>query len=78
VIGPQSLPAHIARSGSVESRATLADARRAFESRFVRAALLRAGGHSSRAANELGVSRQGLAKLLTRLRLSSSGASTDR
>jgi DNA-binding NtrC family response regulator len=42
-------------------------ARRTFEERFVRAALVRTGGHRSRAAEELGVSRQGLAKLMARL-----------
>ena len=34
---------------------------------FVRAALVRSGGHRGRAAAELGVSRQGLTKLMTRL-----------
>jgi len=43
------------------------DARQAFEERFVRAALVRSGGHRGRAATELGVSRQGLTKLMTRL-----------
>jgi DNA-binding NtrC family response regulator len=38
-----------------------------FETRFVRAALARAGGHRGRAAAELGVTRQGLAKLMDRL-----------
>jgi DNA-binding NtrC family response regulator len=42
-------------------------ARRAFEERFVRAALVRTGGHRGRAATELGVTRQGLTKLMTRL-----------
>jgi len=54
-----------------ESRTTdtwrLNEARRSFEQRFVRAALARAGGHRARAASELGVTRQGLTKLLTRL-----------
>jgi DNA-binding NtrC family response regulator len=44
-------------------------AREAFERRYVRAALARAGGHRSRAARALGVSRQGLAKMLRRLGL---------
>lgn len=47
--------------------ASLEDARRTFERRFVRAAMARAGGRISAAARELGISRQGLAKLLTRL-----------
>jgi DNA-binding NtrC family response regulator len=42
-------------------------ARRTFEERFVRATLVRTGGHRARAAEELGVTRQGLAKLMTRL-----------
>ena len=41
----------------------LDDARRTFEQRFVRAALVRTGGHRARAAAELGVTRQGLTKL---------------
>ena len=45
----------------------LEDARRSFEERFVRAALVRTGGHRGRAAAELGVTRQGLTKLLVRL-----------
>jgi DNA-binding NtrC family response regulator len=40
-----------------------------FEERFVRAALVRTGGHRARAAEELGVTRQGLAKLMSRLRI---------
>jgi DNA-binding NtrC family response regulator/tetratricopeptide (TPR) repeat protein len=48
----------------------LEDARRTFEESFVRAALVRSGGHRARAAAELGVSRQGLTKLMTRLGIS--------
>jgi DNA-binding NtrC family response regulator len=44
-------------------------ARRVFEAQFVRAALTRTGGDRSQAASELGVTRQGLAKLITRLGL---------
>jgi two-component system nitrogen regulation response regulator GlnG len=47
----------------------LADARKAFDERLVRAALARAGGHRGRAARELGLTRQGLAKLIVRLDL---------
>jgi DNA-binding NtrC family response regulator len=50
-------------------RATLAEARRAFEEAYVRAALARAGGRPVIAARELGVSRQGLSKLTARLGL---------
>jgi DNA-binding NtrC family response regulator len=45
----------------------LQEARRTFEERFVRAALVRTGGHRTRAAEELGVTRQGLTKLMARL-----------
>jgi DNA-binding NtrC family response regulator/tetratricopeptide (TPR) repeat protein len=45
----------------------LDEARRTFEKSFVQAALVRTGGHRGRAAEELGVTRQGLAKLMTRL-----------
>ena len=41
VIGPQGLPSHITRATAVTSRATLAEARREFEERYVRAALAR-------------------------------------
>ena len=49
----------------------LGEARRTFEEQFVRAALARTGGHRTRAATELGVSRQGLAKLMARLGIDS-------
>lgn len=66
-IGPSALPVHIARAAALERGATLADARRQFETRYVRAALAKAGGRTSAAARELGLSRQGLAKLMGRL-----------
>jgi DNA-binding NtrC family response regulator len=71
VIGPQVLPAHISRSSAVSSRASLAEARREFEERYVRAAVARSGGRAVMAARELGVSRQGLRKLTARLGLGS-------
>jgi two-component system response regulator HydG len=46
---------------------SLAAARQAFESTFVRAALARCGQRPAAAARELGVTRQGLAKLMARL-----------
>ncbi len=52
---------------------TLDDARRAFEVEFVRSVLDRAGGRRCRAAAELGVTRQGLAKLVTRLGITQAG-----
>jgi transcriptional regulator with PAS, ATPase and Fis domain len=69
VIGPQSLPGHITRASMVTTRSTLAEARRQFEERYVRAALARSGGRSIAAARELGLSRQGLRKLTARLGL---------
>jgi transcriptional regulator with PAS, ATPase and Fis domain len=67
VVGPSALPATLARIGTPSSGVTLEQARRVFETRFVRAALARAGGHRGKAAAELGVTRQGLAKLMGRL-----------
>jgi transcriptional regulator with PAS, ATPase and Fis domain len=74
VIGSAGLPSHITRTTAIARRATLAEARRAFEERYVRAALARAGGRPVVAARELGVSRQGLSKLTARLGLSLAGA----
>ena len=66
VVPPTAVPPQLfGRSGPEPCR--LEDARRTFEERFVRAALVRTGGHRSRAAEELGVTRQGLTKLMTRL-----------
>jgi DNA-binding NtrC family response regulator/tetratricopeptide (TPR) repeat protein len=66
-VGPACLPAVVARAEAGGSR--LDQARCVFERRFVRAALARAGGHRGRAAASLGISRQGLAKLMVRLDL---------
>ena len=63
-----SLPA--AMRGAAGPRPTLLEARAAFERDLVRGALARAGGRPGRAALELGVSRQGLAKLMRRLGVS--------
>ena len=71
VVPPTALPPPFATSpAGLGFR--LDEARRTFEERFVRAALARSGGHRARAAEELGVSRQGLTKLMTRLRISES------
>jgi DNA-binding NtrC family response regulator len=48
----------------------LEDARRAFERQFIAAAVARCGGRQSAAARQLGISRQGLAKLMRRLDMS--------
>ena len=67
LIRPASLPAHIAKVAALDRSATLADARKGFEERYVRAALARAGGRPVIAARELGLTRQGLVKLMGRL-----------
>jgi len=66
VVPPEALPLQFGAARGAEA-CRLDDARRTFEERFVRAALVRTGGHRGRAAIELGVSRQGLTKLMTRL-----------
>jgi len=66
VVPPEALPPQFCESVGRET-AKLDDARRMFEMQFVRAALARSGGHRSRAAEDLGVTRQGLTKLMTRL-----------
>jgi transcriptional regulator of acetoin/glycerol metabolism len=66
VVPPHALPPHIVAPRRPEVW-RLDAARRSFEEAFVRAALVRSGGHRSRAAVELGVSRQGLNKLMSRL-----------
>ena len=76
-VGPHLLPAALRRTVE-ERRPTLAEARRAFERAFVRAALIRANGQRRRAARELGMSRQGLSKLIDRLGIDSGGGATTR
>ncbi len=60
------LPAAITGAVSVTSR-RLADARMQFDRRCVEVALARAGGSRTRAAAELGLSRQGLLKTMARI-----------
>ena len=69
VVGRDALPDILRGPASAPSleAGTLDHARRRFEEGFVRAALARAGGRRSRAAADLGLTRQGLAKMLTRL-----------
>jgi transcriptional regulator with GAF, ATPase, and Fis domain len=71
-VGVSALPPAIAAAASTRPRATLDEARQTFERHFVSTALARSGGHQSRAAQALGVSRQGLAKLIKRLGLGES------
>jgi two-component system response regulator AtoC len=70
-VGAVCLPGAIASAHT--SATSLDEARRVFERRFVYAALARAGGHRGRTARALGVSRQGLAKLMVRLGIEERG-----
>jgi DNA-binding NtrC family response regulator len=67
LVPPTALPPAVLRIDATAEACRLETARRTFDERFVRAALVRAGGHRSRAAEQLGVSRQGLTKLMRRL-----------
>jgi DNA-binding NtrC family response regulator len=66
VVGPTALPP-VFGCARPSSTWRLEEARRTFDEGFVRAALVRSGGHRARAAEELGVTRQGLTKLMSRL-----------
>jgi DNA-binding NtrC family response regulator len=61
------LPQAMIGAGAPPSR--LSEARDQFERRFIELALSRAGGRRARAARELGLSRQGLLKMMARLGL---------
>jgi DNA-binding NtrC family response regulator len=65
-VGPAWLPPAV-RAASGRPEATLEEARRIFEAGFVREALALAGGRRTRAAKALGLSRQGLVKVMARL-----------
>jgi DNA-binding NtrC family response regulator len=58
---------------TVTTSMRLADARQQFERRFIEAALARAGGRRTRAARELGISRQGLLKIMMRVGINQPG-----
>jgi DNA-binding NtrC family response regulator len=66
VVPPTALPPQFGIGRAVDIW-RLDHARRMFEEQFVRAALVRSGGRRARAAEELGVTRQGLTKLMARL-----------
>jgi DNA-binding NtrC family response regulator len=66
-VGPEQLPAVIASQTPATGGQNLDQARRMFEARFVRAALARTGGRRVQAASDLGLTRQGLTKLMARL-----------
>ena len=71
-VGVDDLPADVRSaqpSSCYVSRSGLDAARREFEASYVREALTRAGGRSSLAARDLGLTRQGLSKLVRRLGL---------
>jgi len=70
-VPPTALPPCFGERGPEENW-LLDEARRTFELRFVRAALVRTGGHRGRAAAELGITRQGLTKLMSRLGIENS------
>jgi DNA-binding NtrC family response regulator len=65
-VQPSLLPAAMTGVTAVTTH-RLSEARAQFERRCVEVALARAGGNRSRAARELGLSRQGLLKTMTRL-----------
>ena len=69
-IGAASLPSHIASVCATSAdHTTFEAARQEFERRFVKAALAKADGQRARAAEALGITRQGLAKMMRRLGL---------
>jgi DNA-binding NtrC family response regulator/tetratricopeptide (TPR) repeat protein len=65
-VGVAGLPAHVAHA-AMPTGGTFEAARLEFERRFVRAALATANGQRAAAAAALGMSRQGLVKMLKRL-----------
>ena len=67
-VPPSALPP-LFGAGAARTACRLDEARHTFDERFVRAALVRAGGRRGVAAAELGLSRQGLSKLMARLRI---------
>lgn len=71
-VGTGALPAHVAQAGPSPG-GTFEAAREEFERRFIRAALASADGQRARAAQALGVTRQGLAKMMRRLGLDTRG-----
>jgi transcriptional regulator with PAS, ATPase and Fis domain len=66
-VGARQLPAQLASTPIAGS--SFEAARAEFERRYVRAALAQAAGHRQAAAKALGVSRQGLAKMMRRLQI---------
>jgi DNA-binding NtrC family response regulator len=75
-VRPSLLPVTIA-SGAAASSPRFVEARAAFERRFVEMALARAAGSRARAAREMGISRQGLIKLMARLGIETTSSELD-
>ena len=67
-VGPEWLPP-LVRQSEAPALPTLSVARETFEREFVRDAVARAGGNHTKAARQMGLSRQGLLKMLLRLGL---------
>jgi DNA-binding NtrC family response regulator len=67
-VKPTLLPAVLSSATPVRV-APLMEAREQFERRFIEVALARTGGRRARAARDLGLSRQGLLKMMSRLGL---------
>ena len=68
-VGPAAIPAHLAGAPRGVTTCSFETARADFERRYIRAALAGANGKPSRAAAALGISRQGLAKMMRRLQI---------
>ncbi len=68
IVNPSSLPLAVVRRTPPVAE-TLEQVRRQADERAVRTALAHSGGHRGRAAEALGMTRQGLAKLVGRLQL---------
>ena len=66
-VGPDAHPAAFRKTVAAERRPTLAEAREVLERTMVRDALGRHDRSVARAAGELGITRQGLSKLMVRL-----------
>jgi two-component system response regulator HydG len=67
-IGAAALPRAIAGLAA-DTPVSIERAREEFERRLIRSALARANGHRARAAASLGITRQGLTKMMRRLRI---------
>ena len=76
VVSPDALPS--ALGPVTDAPQTLSQARTCFERQYVSGALVRAGGRRGQAASALGLSRQGLSKLLKRLDLDERASSISR